>query len=416
MSEFEVEHPAARACRTLNNHVALIGNAIVYNNALIQVTEKNEKVIASLYKDELGNYDQEERGFNISKHVIDFVSFYEKKNRRITDNSQQILSMVVIIRDTIADFESAKIKNSEDAILLKEEIADRIVNLANEIFASCFNFSSIALEYVSMFHNKDMLISRLEKSLVILNALTQTLKILDFNTLNELGASDIDLEKIVSQKLTPVVKVCNYDLKNSALKLHTKLNECRQDKLMQKRSNIVDALYRMFQSKQELNTQIDHSTAPDVFYRVEKTELVARANLSDMKEEVVLSELSNKVASKADKPVEKKEAVDLPDVTDGVEVVVAEPTKLEIALDNFFDALTRNESKHPQLSAVQTYAVLDPGCDIDYWLVSVTNYYRNQFKEELHIEFAEEQDPIFTGNSQVTDVIISRIPSPEMVA
>lgn len=416
MSEFEVEHPAARACRSLNNHIALIGNAIVYNNALIQVTEKNEKVIASLYKDELGSYDQEERGFNISKHVIDFVSFYEKKNRRITDNSKQIMSLVATIRDTIADFESAKIKNSEDANLLKEEIADRIVNLANEIFASCFNFSSIALEYVSMFHNKDMLISRLEKSVVILNALTQTLKILDFNSLNELGASDIELEKIVSQKLIPVVKVCNYDLKNSALKLHTKLNECRQDKLMQKRSNIVDALYRLFQSKQELNTTIDHSTAPSAFYRVEKTELISRANLSDMKEEVLLSELSNKIASKADKPIEEKEIVDLPDVTEGLEVVVTEPTKLEVALDNFFDALMRVESNHTKLSAVQTYALLDPGCDIDYWLVSVTNYYRNQFKEVLHIEFAEEPDPIFTGNSLVTDVIISHIPNSEMVA
>ena len=97
-------------------------------------------------------------------------------------------------------------------------------------------------------------------------------------------------------------------------------------------------------------------------------------------------------------------------------MVVTEPTKLEVALDNFFDALMRVESNHTKLSAVQTYALLDPGCDIDYWLVSVTNYYRNQFKEVLHIEFAEELDLIFTGNSLVTDVIISHIPNSEMVA
>ena len=56
------------------------------------------------------------------------------------------------------------------------------------------------------------------------------------------------------------------------------------------------------------------------------------------------------------------------------------------------------------------------GCDIDVWLIALTSHDRNRFKDKLNMEFVETIDPIFDGNSCVSDVIISRTDKLQQIA
>ena len=162
----EVEYPAAKAAKALNNYIENIGNAIVFNNAIVPVTDDNEYLIKVLNKAELGYFNTEKNGFNLYNHVISFVTYYEKK-RRVTDSSKQIHKLISDIRANISEFETTKLKSVEDAEIYKDEISEAIVELANTIFESCYDFSTQALQDLALFNNLEVRIQRIEKTIRI---------------------------------------------------------------------------------------------------------------------------------------------------------------------------------------------------------------------------------------------------------
>ena len=240
---------------------------------------------------------------------------------------------------------------------------------------------------------------------------------LSTNTMLELGASDKDLESLVVNKLIPVFIICSKEVKYSASKLNKQLFDWKQELSSQKKSNMVDAFHRFLKGKSTLNLEFDEATASEVFYHVPCSELISYADLDADEEQEMLRELGSKVFAKREKRIEQnKNQENLPDVREGSEVVEQPLTALEIATSNFFDALLVDGGKHQQLSGVETYELLMPGCDIDFWLIALTSHYRNRFKDKLNMEFVETIDPIFDGNSCVSDVIISRTDKLQQIA
>ncbi|MBP6437138.1 MULTISPECIES: hypothetical protein [Acinetobacter] len=412
----ELEYPAAKAAKALNNYIEHIGNAIVFNNAIVPVTDDNEYLIKVLNKAELGYFNTEKNGFNLYNHVISFVTYYEKK-RRVTDSSKQIHKLISDIRANISEFETTKLKSVEDAEIYKDEISEGIVELANTIFESCYDFSTQALQDLALFNNLEVRIQRIEKTIRILSSLTEVMGALSTNAMLELGASDKDLESLVVNKLIPVFIICSKEVKYSASKLNKQLFDWKQELSSQKKSNMVDAFHRFLKGKSTLNLEFDEATASEVFYHVPCSELISYADLDADEEQEMLRELGSKVFAKREKRIEQnKNQENLPDVREGSEVVEQPLTALEIATSNFFDALLVDGGKHQQLSGVETYELLMPGCDIDFWLIALTSHYRNRFKDKLNMEFVETIDPIFDGNSCVSDVIISRTDKLQQIA
>ncbi len=404
----ELEYPAAKAAKALNNYIENIGNAIVFNNAIVPVTDDNEYLIKVLNKAELGYFNTEKNGFNLYNHVISFVTYYEKK-RRVTDSSKQIHKLISDIRANISEFETTKLKSVEDAEIYKDEISEGIVELANTIFESCYDFSTQALQDLALFNNLEVRIQRIEKTIRILSSLTEVMGALSTNAMLELGASDKDLESLVVTKLIPVFMICSQEVKYSASKLNKQLFDWKQELSSQKKSNMVDAFHRFLKGKSALNLEFDEAMAAEVFYRVPCSELISYADLDAEEEQETLRELGSKALSKREKRIDQqKERANLPAVKEGNAVVEQSLTALEIATSHFFEALVVAGGKHQQLSGVETYALLMPGCDIDFWLITLTSHYRNRFKNQLKMEFVESIDPIFDGNSCVSDVIISR--------
>jgi len=209
----EVEYPAAKAAKALNNYIENIGNAIVFNNAIVPVTDDNEYLIKVLNKAELGYFNTEKNGFNLYNHVISFVTYYEKK-RRVTDSSKQIHKLISDIRANISEFETTKLKSVEDAEIYKDE---------------SYDFSTQALQDLALFNNLEVRIQRIEKTIRILSSLTDVMGALSTNAMLELGASDKDLENLVVTKLIPVFIICSKEVKYSASKLNKQLFDWKQE-------------------------------------------------------------------------------------------------------------------------------------------------------------------------------------------
>ena len=57
MNEQKTEHPAAKACSTLNSHIEVIGAAISNNHGAIEFSPENEPIIKRLNKAGLGYID-----------------------------------------------------------------------------------------------------------------------------------------------------------------------------------------------------------------------------------------------------------------------------------------------------------------------------------------------------------------------
>ena len=71
----ELEYPAVKAVKALHNYIEHIGNAIVFNNAIVPVTDDNEYLIKVLNKAELGYFNTEKNGFNLYNHVMNRTGF-----------------------------------------------------------------------------------------------------------------------------------------------------------------------------------------------------------------------------------------------------------------------------------------------------------------------------------------------------
>lgn len=396
-------NPAEKASKVFNAHINAIAEAVLFNNSTIPVTEENKSIVEALQNADLGYFNTDKNSLNLRNFVVEFVKHF--KNKRNTVTAQQIDSLIHQIQAVTADYATTKINSPECADYLKNDASDLIVELANAIWESTANFADQCLEFLSLFNNLDEKIKRAQKNIETAKLLVSAIDVLSTNRMWELAVGDSDLEAVVAKRLMPNVYQATSEMRNSLKRLNDKLFEWKKDKIAQQKNNMIDAFHRYLTSSFKLNLDIDILNAPKFFHRLPCKDLTARADVRNYVQEKILVALTESANAKRKAKVEEAQEIEYEAVEHAVEILEREPDQIEIAIGFFFEAFQIDQDK--VLTASETFEILEPGCDYDFWLSSLTTAYRNDHQSYLDIEFDEEQDPRFTGNSRVYDLQIS---------
>ena len=399
---------AEKPARVLLNHIHQISEAVFFHNSGFIIDEYNKPMLDALNNAELGYYNTENNSFQLHNIIINFVSFYKK--RKIINNAKMINQILDEIKQSTADLVQAKIDSPESVDILKEEIIELIISLSNAIYESSYNFAILAMRDLTLFNNLKLRIKRITRHIGVVNELLAVHGVLSHSEMIKLAVGDKDLEQTMRSYLMPFFRQSKVDLIDSLGKLEKQLFEWKQEEFYQRQNNMIDAWLKFFQQNPSIDADIDVQDLPDCFYRVSRQNLSSRADLSNLTDALI--EISTVVMKKAEtdrQEAHKKVEEVLEKVVTQKDVLVSIETPLEIALNYFFEALTLDKDGYQELDALSTFELLSPGCELDYWANSLVSCCRNDYSETLDIKFIEEIDPIFNGNSIVTNVIISRV-------
>lgn len=400
---------AEKPARVLLNYIEQISDAVYFHNSGFVIDENNKVMLDALNNAELGYYNTENNSFQLHNIIINFVSFYKK--RKIINNAKMINQILDEIKHATYDLVQAKIETPESVDLLKQEIIDLVISLSNAIHESSYNFAILAMRDLTLFNNLKLRIKRITRHIAVVNELLSVHGVLSHSEMIKLAVGDKDLEHSIRHYLMPVFRQSKIDLIDSLGKLEKQLFEWKQEEVYQRQNNMIDAWLKYCQQHASIRDDVDIYDLPDSFYRIPYKDLVCRADLNQLTDDLV--EISTGVMKKAlqdQQILEQKAEQVLEAVITKEEIMIQQESPLEIALNHFFEALMPAQTDGYQtLDARSTFEKLSPGCELDYWVSSLVSCCRNDYPQDLKIEFIEEIDPVFTGNSQVTNVVISRV-------
>lgn len=399
---------AEKPARILLNYIDQISDAVFFNHSGFVIDAQNKLMLDALNSAELGYYNTENNSFQLHNIIINFVNFYKK--RKVINNSKMINQILDDIKQSTSDLVQAKIDTPESVDLLKQEIIDLIVALSNAIHESSYNFSILAMHDLTLFNNLKLRIKRITRHIGVVNELLAVHGILSHSEMIKLAVADKDLEQTIRLYLIPVFHQSKIDLIDSLRKLEQQLFEWKQEEAYQRQNNMIDAWIKFCQQNATIQYDVDIQDIPDAFYRLPRRNLTSRADLSDLTDTLVnLNTAVMKKAQSENQSLKKKADIVLEQVVTKTEVIIKEESRLEIALNQFFEALTSENGHYKMLDALSTFALLSPDCEMDYWANSLVMCCRNDYAKELEITFIEEVDSIFSGNSRVSNILISRI-------
>ncbi|MCF9047271.1 hypothetical protein [Acinetobacter nectaris] len=399
---------AEKPARVLLNYIDQISDAVFFNQSGFVIDAHNKFMLEALNHAELGYYNIENNSFQLHNIIINFVNFYKK--RKVINNSKMINQILEEIKQSTSDFIQAKLDTPESIDLLKQEIIDLIITLSNTIHESSYNFAILAMHDLTLFNNLKLRIKRITRHIGVVNELLAVHGILSHSEMIKLAVADIDLEQAIRLYLMPVFHQSKIDLIDSLRKLEQQLFEWKQEEAYQRQNNMIDAWIKFCQQNATIHDDVDIHDIPDAFYRLPNRNLTNRADISCLTETLV--DINTAVMKKAQSEtqiLQKKSDIALEQVIIQNEVIIKEESRLEIALNHFFEALTAGKGHHSTLDALSTFTLLSPDCEMDYWANSLVMCCRNDYAKKLKITFIEEIDPIFNGNSRVINVVISRI-------
>lgn len=401
--------PSHKPAQALARHIDVISAAVNDHNGIIDDTPDNQHTIKSLSKAGLGYYVADLGGLNLHTTTVRFVRHFEQR-QRFQISGGHIATLLQSIADNAELYRLARHKSPDDGDLFRRQLFDQINELAGALMELSEHFAGQVYEELRVIADLDLRIRANERILTRLSELNDTLSGLTPDHLDEIGARDNELERLLFRRLKPTIDQCQRDTIDAVHRLREDLLQWKKDRHAQQTNHLLDAFSRHYKRHPDYSPDPGIlSTAPAPFYHTGLT-LHAYADLSDPDAQERYIDFAAKAAAKrghhhAAQPVPQSTTV-----TSADHSITETIPPFEQAIIQFFDALQRPDG-HATLSAVDTYPILQPGSDLDTWLLAIATHYRDyrdSFAIPLGIEYQEQPVFGYNGNHIVSDLIISR--------
>lgn len=408
MTEQKKEHPAAKACSTLNSHLDVIGAAITHNHGAIECSQENEAIIKRLNKAGLGYIESDNDAYILHSTVVKFVSHFEKKGR-FRNSSEGIHALINQIESCTETYQFAKSKSLSEASHYLSQISELIIELSSSLHENCLHFSSKIADHLAVISDLELKIHFTEQTLKEHSKLRVTVTTLSADWLDQVAYLSKELERLVKRRLQPVVNACNSELLNTAHQIKEQITALKKEQLTQRRNALIDSVHR-YLSENQIGMQLEVGVGPEVFNRVAAIPMMGYSNINQFSQLEILGGLAEKAAeSRQTKSnitlVEVEPTINL---TDQFEVIEQSP--LQTALEYFFEAALQSDGG-TEWRGVECFEKLKPQVDLEFWLMSLVGYHHvnQKFHEhKLSMCMDETQVPYFDGNFLVADVIITK--------
>ena len=406
-------NPAEHGAKIFYHYIRAITEAIMFTNASIQVNEQNKTMINDLLSVDLGSLDAERNTLHLKNFAIEFVNFYKNRKKR-NISVPDIDGLVEQIKTVGKDYALSKIEDPLSADVLKIEVSDLIIELANIISENMTNFADQCFEYLSMFNNFDMKMRKAEQSLKTAKTLISALERLSPNIMDEFAVGDADLHSIISKRLKQSVFEAIEEMNHSHHRLDKQLFDWKRDLRIQERINLIDAFHRHFANNRNLDINIDFKHAPESFRRVPRMKLVARSNIYVDEINTELSLIAQGANLKRIKKIADEVEEKRPPVEKTTKSIEKELSALDKAAYFFFDAF--GSPAINEISAQKAFTRLDPQCEFEYWISRLMYEFGMNHSGILEINLVGETDAKYKGNFYISDIVFRRKLHKEQVA
>ncbi|ENV16178.1 hypothetical protein [Acinetobacter guillouiae] len=409
MNEQKKEHPAARACSTLHSYIDVIGAAISNNHGTIEFNVEHEAIIKRLNKAGLGYIETDTDAYILHSTVVKFVSHFEKKGR-IRNSSQEIHACINQIDSCTETYQFAKQKILPEAKHYLSQVSELIVELSSLLHENCLYFSSMVAYHLSVISDIELKIHVTEQALKEHGKLRETITILSVDWLDQITNLSKELERLVKRRLHPVVNACNSELLNTAHQIKEQITALKKEQLTQHRNVLIDSVHR-YLSENQIGMQLEVGTGPNAFNSVAAIPLTGYGNTQQYSQLNILGGLAAKAAENRHTKLTVKlaEVETIINQTDQLEIVEQSP--LQTALEYFFEAALESDAG-TEWGGVDCFEKLQPGVDLEFWLMSLVGYHHVNQKTHEHkitMRMEETQAPYFNGNFFIYDVVITKL-------
>lgn len=409
MNEQKTEHPAAKACATLNSHIEVIGAAISNNHGAIEFSPENEPIIKRLNKAGLGYIDIDTDAYILHSTVVKLVSHFEKKGR-IRNSSEEIHAFINQIDRCTETYQFAKQKSLAEASHYLSQISELIVELSSLLHENCLHFSSMVADHLAVISDLELKIHVTEQALKEHGKLRVTIMMLSADWMDQVACLSKELERLVKRRLQLVVNACNSELLNTAHQIKAQITALKKEQGIQRRNELIDSVHR-YLSENQIGMQLEVGIGPNVFNRAAAIPLTGYGNVNQYSQLDILGELAAKAAEgRHAKPNVKLAEVDATiNLTEQFEIVEQSP--LQAALEYFFEAALQSDAG-TEWRGVDCFEKLQPEVDLEFWLMSLAGYHhvnQKSHKHKIAMRMEEAQTPCFNGNFLVYDVVITKL-------
>lgn len=407
---------AAAAVSLIARSIEPLSEACLENQGVMHECDVPLKLIMDLLAQRLAfRLDESEPYIQINRVVSDlFAHITQSSRRRIS--SGEIADLYGDLNHNITNyFEASAAGNIDDKkhyeLSVQANIADLIdsLNMITSRFAGYVrNEFSIVSSLTQRIRENHRAIDEAAR----LNDLFATIMPVE---LASMARSDFVLSRLLVQLLGKAVRSCTEDLHVVLHKLRENLTKLEADEKYQRKNELIDSMLQHYQRNPNYQPQItQHEHLPKIFGTVTPLKLEAHAPIDSAVEEYLLAEYAQaalnriKASDKPKKPVVVSESVA---IVDGCgEVYIEALDWVEEALANLFEILPELTKKQP-VSSLDCLNLLALDLEPKIWNLCVVDHYSNSAfasGKEIQMGYIETQEPDFSGNHAVTDIVFKR--------
>lgn len=442
-------NPVVRSVNMLHKHLKPIYFALKNNQNRIPVEPETKHLINELKTANLGYLTDASQQLMIRDVVVNTIKVFEQQGFNQI-GSAQVAGYLQQLEDAIADYFDLKLgpaNTINDIDLAWIAIVDANGYLTSALKEVFNDYAQHVFRDLGRFNSLKIKIRKIERAIREAEKLESVISRLTLDQVAELSRGDRELYELLRDSLFVVVGECMAALSQAGHALRAAMGRWRLDMERGIKCNeLVDDMAAYFVNGGVLEVYIDQAMLPDVCRAVDvgkytegdkivdKGSVIFYADFTELEDSSVLLAMAREIEPRLkenekvreSREQEQQAKMEAP-LRDGSGFIDDEEHLFMEALDFLFESFKYTPEQN-QLSAVESYLILEPGVGVDYWLSQILTSikarlekYNNFLKagnhsaaEELEylcdlvIEYQEDIDPVYDGNALVHDLIIKR--------
>jgi len=396
------------SANALAKHIDLITTACLEENGQIFESEKNKNAIEAIIKARLATRIDDELYVQLNQTTRKFIQ-HATRGYRQRSSSGEVSGLDTRLRQNVESYKMAKRNASiRDIELFSSEIVVTVYEIIEVLRNLLLHFTQTIQNDFANIADIDLKLLQCKNCIAEASVLNRLLSTMNISEYSSLAGHEPFLERYLSRILMAAVDSCTRDLIDSTHRLRANLARLQKDFDDFQKSRLIDAFYSHYQRTPSFLPDIEGIESYPAILRLSSLKVSNRTpNINDYDHiDSIIAQAQNiRSSNQVGDEAIAQESVH---IMDKMDAVIDVPTDgMGDNLKFFFDALPILSIEKPY-SALTAYQALDVKYSASIWLISLMTFYGEMSEEEkrrVTPSFQEEVDPIFNGNTVISDVL-----------
>lgn len=396
---------AADGLKALAKHHAPILESYLNNRGALVDTEENQSAIRALLKHHLAWQLDPDEPVQLSRALTSTLAAVTR-GYRMSSANMVVGHLWQEVNEAISGYQEAKKRGAyQDSATYLGMASDAGYQLIESLREAIAHFSHHISSGFTHIHDLDL---RARENRRMINKATEFNNILetfDYSELHAKAGTDPDLRQLLLKAIPRALERCRKELLYAIERLKEMLHTIN---LQRRKSILIDTILGLYQEIETYTPSIeDLDQIPLVLNRAERLMHIAKADIRNPAQEIILAEIVEALPSTALREDEEFTPEPVTNARDAeVEELPLDPIRSAV-----LDTLSLVQEVQEPISALQVYKALQLECGSELWFMALVNEVYglpDLERKRIRLRFNEQQDDVFKGNYWVSDVVLQQ--------